>query len=329
MTPVRFTVMIPTRNRPALFARALASVLGQEGAAFEVVVVDDGSAEIHTAAYGATIGADDPKVRFVRLERRPKGHGPSYALNASAQVARGDYLCFLDDDDTWTDSGHLRRAAAVIAGSGEPDLYMADQAAWVGDAPMTQPVWIEDLLDRVPELPGPDADGSYAVTLPALLRAHGACHLNTLIIRRAFYEEIGGLDDGLRYANDWEFYLRAIDRARAIRYWPGIVARHNVPVADARVNASTQFTRAERLLIHLQVADRVFQQAGHAELRRHVLRQKTYTLQHLALHHSQSGRHGAASHFARQALAIRPDLRWLATTMRLSLRSLIGSRSNS
>jgi glycosyltransferase involved in cell wall biosynthesis len=59
-----------------------------------------------------------------------RGHGPGFALNFGAGLARGDYLCFLDDDQ-WTDPDHLSRAAGVIVGSAEPiDLLPANQRAY-------------------------------------------------------------------------------------------------------------------------------------------------------------------------------------------------------
>jgi glycosyltransferase involved in cell wall biosynthesis len=59
-----------------------------------------------------------------------RGHGPGFALNFGAGLARGDYLCFLDDDQ-WTDPDHLGRAAGVIVGSAEPiDLLPANQRAY-------------------------------------------------------------------------------------------------------------------------------------------------------------------------------------------------------
>ena len=58
-------------------------------------------------------------------------HRQGFALNFGAGQARGDYLCFLDDDQ-WTDPDHLVRAADVIVGSAEPiDLLLANQRAYI------------------------------------------------------------------------------------------------------------------------------------------------------------------------------------------------------
>jgi glycosyltransferase involved in cell wall biosynthesis len=318
----RFSVIIPTRNRPGLFGQALDSVLMQQSAEFEVIVVNDGSDPAHDAAYRAIETASGERVRFLSLIRRPNGHGSSYALNTGAQQARGDYLCFLDDDDAWTDAGHLRRAAAVIDRAGDIDLYMTNQVAWVGDTPMARPVWIEDLLQCLPapRAPSPAPDGSYAVNAEALLRAHGFCHLNTLIVRRAFFAALGGLDDGIRYENDREFYLRAIDQATAIRYMPVNVARHNVPEPARGANLSTSINSSEKRLYQLRVLDKVLLSAQRPEVRRYAMLHKTYALQHLANELARAGQLPAAAHYARQALAIRLTPKWLGTTLLYSAR---------
>jgi glycosyltransferase involved in cell wall biosynthesis len=109
-----------------------------------------------------------------------RGHGQGFALNFGAGQARGDYLCFLDDDDQWTDPDHLGRAAGVIVGSAEPiDLLLANQRAYRDNVPVPGVIWIEDLKDRL--LDEPDAAGAYTVIRAELLDCPAHCHLNTTI----------------------------------------------------------------------------------------------------------------------------------------------------
>ncbi len=116
MTRSLFSVVIPTRNRRALLARALESVRLQSSAALEVIVVDDGSTD-DTLEFLAT-QAD------VRVARSPGG-GPGAARNAGAELAAGDYLAFLDSDDLWfpwtlaamADAIEAHRRPAYVAGS--------------------------------------------------------------------------------------------------------------------------------------------------------------------------------------------------------------------
>ena len=131
-----FSVIIPTRNRPSLFATALASVLDQHFDAFEVIVVNDGSSEEHEPRYRELVRAADRTVRLLSLVRTERGHGPGYALNFGAAHASGDYLCFLDDDDQWTDLEYLGRADAAIAvGMPPADLIFAKQRGFRDGTP--------------------------------------------------------------------------------------------------------------------------------------------------------------------------------------------------
>jgi len=86
-----FTVVVPTRNRPASLAACLEALARQTFEDFEVVVVDDGSRPAAEVAPGVVAGRG---IRCLRLS----GAGPAAARNAGADAAAGAYLAFLDDD---------------------------------------------------------------------------------------------------------------------------------------------------------------------------------------------------------------------------------------
>jgi glycosyltransferase involved in cell wall biosynthesis len=89
----RVSVVIPTCNRGAYLTTAIDSVLGQTLAGIEIVVVDDGSTddtEARVRAYGD---------RLVYL--RTAHLGAAQARNAGMAAARGAYIAWLDDDDTY------------------------------------------------------------------------------------------------------------------------------------------------------------------------------------------------------------------------------------
>ena len=102
------SVVIPTRDRWPLLATTLASALGQDGVALEVVVVDDGSA---TAA-PVVPPFDDPRVRIARNDR---SLGVAGARNRGIEAARGEWIAFLDDDDVWAPAKLRRQLDAATA----------------------------------------------------------------------------------------------------------------------------------------------------------------------------------------------------------------------
>jgi glycosyltransferase involved in cell wall biosynthesis len=320
-----FSVVIATRNRPQLFRQALDSVLAQTLPDIEIIVVNDGSTAEHQLEYESIIAATDSRrVRFFSLIARPKGHGASYARNFGVAKANAPYLSFLDDDDWWIDPNHLGRAQAVIADSGAPvDLYMTNQAAFLHGEQQPGPIWIEDLPAILSKLNNrPDRHGTHTIIVEELLQSQGFCHLNTLIVRRALYEEIGGLDEDNGWEHDRDLYLRLIDSARVMKYAPVTVARHNIPDPIKRSNVTTLHTEFERRLSQLRLLDRAIVFSRHAAIRAYGRRHKAYTLKRIAESLAADGRHAEAAFYAREALGAGPTVKWAAYTAWRSAQGL-------
>lgn len=89
------SVIIPTTRRPQQLRRALDSVFAQTYRELEAVVVVDGANPETMAMLGAY---DERRLRVLQNDRPL---GPGLARNAGAEVARGEWLAFLDDDDEW------------------------------------------------------------------------------------------------------------------------------------------------------------------------------------------------------------------------------------
>jgi glycosyltransferase involved in cell wall biosynthesis len=119
------TVVITTRDRPALVGRAVESALAQTVRAIEVIVVDDASIQ------PLRLGRADTRLRVLR---RTSSTGVCAARNAGLAVARGRWITFLDDDDELvpdmleTSLGAARASelpppVAVLAGIEEVDRH--------------------------------------------------------------------------------------------------------------------------------------------------------------------------------------------------------------
>jgi len=318
-----FSIIIPTRNRSSSFEVALQSVLEQRFRAFEVIVVNDGSLDEHEGRYRELVEAAPEFVRMLTLVRTPRGLGQAYALNFGAAQARGDYLGFLDDDDQWTDPEHLGRAAQVIAASAtQADLLLANQRAFRGDTPVSGVIWIEDLKSR---LRGePDSSGAYTVTTKELLGCPAHCHLNTTIVLRTFFLELSGIDEVQRWETDRDFFLRAIDRARLIKFMPGDVSRHNIPDPAAKANMTTAEPELAKRLYQLRVFDRAVLFSVRPELRRYAMRQRAYVLKHIAEEAARIGQFDRAAYYAREALAVGFTLGWVSVTALFTARRVGG-----
>ncbi len=322
-----FSVVMPTRDRPTLFAQALASVLAQSLRDIEIIVVNDGSASEHQLAYDVVLRqAAGVSIRTVTLLPRLNGHGQSYAINVGAASATRPYLCFLDDDDCWTDSGHLERVQALIeADQKAPDLVMTNQSAFLKGERKSGPIWVEDLPDILTRAgKAPDRLGAYTVTVDDLLQSHGFCHLNTLIVRRSIYQKIGGMDETIRWECDRDLYLRLIDQAQLMRYLPVTIGRHNIPDPAGTANMTTAISELERRLFQIRVLDRAALFAHHPGIRAHGRRHKAYAVKKVAETLAASGRRPEAVWYALQALGAKPGFKWAGYTTWLWLRAETG-----
>ncbi|MGH7934659.1 MAG: glycosyltransferase family 2 protein, partial [Candidatus Binataceae bacterium] len=99
--------IIPVFNGAVTIAQAIDSVLAQEfDGGVELIVVDDGSTD-DTAEIVGGYGA-----RITLVESG--GRGPAAARNIGVAVSRGEYVAFLDADDTWL-PGKLARMVPALA----------------------------------------------------------------------------------------------------------------------------------------------------------------------------------------------------------------------
>ena len=322
-----FSVIIPTRNKPAQFAVALESVLAQDFTDKEIIVVNDGSAQQHIEAYRHIEEATSHQVSFIHLPERPNGHGPGFARNTGAWRSRGQYLCFLDDDDCWTDPGHLSRAHNAITICSFPvDAYYSNQEAYFEDGRRQQAnVWLEDLIPHL-ESSKAIAPDTYSVSVEQLLRSSGFAHLNCSIIRSELYNSIGGCDEALRYEEDRDLYYRAIDLARDILFYARFIGKHHIPNHTTTNNVSTCVGNYNKRLYQIRLYEKCILFASEENLRTHCHLGISNTYKNLTQQLISDKRLHEASAAASKALAHRFTVKWWLYCLSLSLRKNASSK---
>ncbi|NDY43381.1 glycosyltransferase [Dissulfurirhabdus thermomarina] len=185
---MKVSVCLPTYNRRDLVAEAVASVLAQEGVApgdLEVLVVDDGSSD------GT---ADLLEERFggrIRLIRRPNG-GDAAARNTALRAATGDVVAFQDSDDLWHPD-KLHRQLRLLAHRPEVGLVYS-------------PKRTVDLAGR--EVHPPRVRCHRGRVTAALFREIFV-PTPAVVVRREVVDRVGGFDETLPVASDYDYWLRA------------------------------------------------------------------------------------------------------------------------
>ncbi len=215
MAAPTFSVIVATRDRPALLADALRDVVAQRRPALEVRLADDGDAPAVEAL---------PELPLLELTAFRRRFGqPGAARNAAAAGARGDVLAFLDDDDRWQ-TDHLAGFADAFA---DPGVAFAWRDCEVVREAL-RPDGGREPLERVVIARDWDAE---------LMRTNDYLPPSAWAVRRSLFEALGGFDESFRFSEDWDFALRAAVLTRPRRV-PGVTVE--VRLRDGG-NASADF----------------------------------------------------------------------------------------
>lgn len=185
------TVLVPTRNRSRFLRRALQSVLQQDDADFEVVVVDDASTD-GTARMVEGLG--DPRVQLLRLRHRS---GVAAARNAGIEAAGGRWVAFLDDDDVWAPQKLRKqqdRAAETNASLVYTGVVLLDE-----DGAALEPVRLVE----------PDE------LIPGLLETNLVGTPSSVLADAELVRRVGAFDEQLESLADWDLWIRLVDAAPA------------------------------------------------------------------------------------------------------------------
>ena len=106
------SVIVPVYNAARYLRQCAASVLAQSYTRWQLILVDDGSTD-SSGAIADELALADPRVTALHT---PNG-GPSSARNAGLDAATGDFLTFIDSDDS-VDPRYIEWLLADITGSG-------------------------------------------------------------------------------------------------------------------------------------------------------------------------------------------------------------------
>jgi len=169
------SVITPTLGRPEL-RRTLDCLLAQDLADWEAVVVDDGDGSGIELA--GRVG--DPRILAVPSP----GTGQVDARNAAITLARGELICWLDDDDWWDDAGHLSTLRAGLA----PDRFYY-RGGWI--------VYDDGAREEF------DLDAT-----AESLRENNTVLTSSIAYPRSMHRRLGMLDRELGGYCDWDFMLR-------------------------------------------------------------------------------------------------------------------------
>jgi GT2 family glycosyltransferase len=200
------SVIVCTRDRPALAHDTVESILGGELVPDEIVVVDQ------SRYADPRLAAQPSPMRYSWTQTR----GLSLARNLGVARAAGDVIAF-SDDDMFVDRGWLR---ALVTAIGEPDERLAAAG---------------QVIPATPDYTGAFASSSYVDDMPVVYSGRierDPLPGGNMAIHRSAFEVVGGFDERLGAgapfpsADDNDFGLRLLEAGFRIVYVPTAIVHH-------------------------------------------------------------------------------------------------------
>lgn len=219
------SIIVPTHNRPALLKDALESIVAQRYPHWEAIVVNDGGNSVEKLAQSL-----DPQGR-IRYLSHGGNFGQAAAKNTGLRAARGEIVCYLDDDDKYLPN-HLETIVDAMRGTDKAFVHTRTEYV------------VEEMRDgKRTEIGRADPLAGMERTVDQL-RVRNYIPINVWAHRRECLKLTGLFDEKLPSLEDWELLLRFA------RHWE----LHDTPVLTAEV-----WQRA-------QVADNVSRKQMHTYL---------------------------------------------------------------
>ncbi len=184
------SVIVRTKDRPALLTHALGSVATQTYANLEIVLVNDGGEDIRDVA-DAIVG--DIPVTHVRHKTN---RGRAAAANSGLEAARGVYLNFLDDDDVFYPD-HVHSLVRCIETGEHKISYTSVISAYFEGPPMRPENCVRRVVDHAIDFD------------PDRLLFQNYIPLMSVMFHKDVPARIGLFDVALDLFEDWDYMIRA------------------------------------------------------------------------------------------------------------------------
>lgn len=244
MTYPLVTAIIPTYNRSALLRQALASVAAQTYRPIQVIVVDDGSSEpIKPVVRESFEGVAGIEWLYLRQENA----GPGAARNRGIEIAKGEYIAFLDSDDLWSPI-MLSATATYLHANPKVDLVVGgwDVVSDVGAQIMgaCQPSGLQAEVDQ---------NFLKALLMRNLFPIHSA------LVRKHIFQMSGYFDETLVALEDWDLWIRISACGVKIKFLNDLVAHWRMHDISRRSHSVDSFSVS---------VSRIFNNLHNAQLRK-------------------------------------------------------------
>jgi len=193
------SIILPVYNVQEEYLReCIESVQRQYYANWELCIADDHSTMPHIQKVLEEYSQQDSRIHVVY--RSQNGH-ISECSNTALEIARGEYVVLLDNDDALADFA-LYEVAKTLNLYPDTDLLFSDEDKWLGGQ-RVQPFFKKNW------------------GMPLLFTMNYICHL--AVYRTALVQSIGGFRRGYEGVQDWDLAIRVIQKGARVRHIPKVL----------------------------------------------------------------------------------------------------------
>jgi len=221
------STIIPVFNRPEMVREAVESVLRQSYPLIEVIVVDDGSTDDTAEVVRVLVATHHGVVRYVRNDNS----GPGPARETGRQLARGEFIQYLDSDDRLLPDKFTLQVAALRA---RPECGVAYG------------------YTRLIDIDGNELQAPFKWTaeerealFPGLLVDRWWC-THTPLYRRCVTDAVGAWSN-LRYSQDWEYDARVAALGTRLVSCHAYVSEHRHHEASRQTGSGKWLSSSDRV----------------------------------------------------------------------------------
>lgn len=202
------SIVMPVWNRPEAVLTAIRSVQAQSWVAWELIIVDDGSTD-NTVSVIREQAKLDPRIRLLENAHE----GVCAARNAGIDAAEGNFVAFLDSDNTWRSDFLMM----MLTSMDSSDKDCAFSAVKLVGKESTRYLGVE--------------------FVPEQLLIRNYVDMNTLVVRRLLLIEIDGFDTRLRRMVDHDLIIRLGQKTK-IHFLPFIGCDYHDLDTSSRISTN-------------------------------------------------------------------------------------------
>jgi glycosyltransferase involved in cell wall biosynthesis len=198
-----FSVVIPNFNSGKYLSRALQSVVNQTTTNWEIIVVDNNSTD---ESRHAVSGFNDSRIRQVQINNDGI---IAKSRNFGVEMARGDYIAFLDADDFWSDT-KLSTTDEIIQETKSTLIY-----------------------HRLRRVPGkkwlrPNVGNHYPKGMPNLLIQGNRIPNSSVVAKKTLITLVGGIDESrsLIASEDFDLWIRLVNAGAKLHFEPKVLGSY-------------------------------------------------------------------------------------------------------